>query len=38
MDYEGDGDTNCSWSTLSDPKNLVKGLEELEIRGRTHTI
>ena len=33
-----DGDTNCSRCTQNDPKRLVKGREDLEIRGQVETI
>ena len=36
MEHEGDGDTSCNWSTIS--KGLVKGQEDLEIRGQAVTI
>ena len=37
MEHEGNGDTNYNWCTWNNPKELVKGLEDLEIRGRVET-
>ena len=36
MEHESGDDTNCALGTI--PKGLVKGLEELEIRGQIETI
>ena len=38
MEHEGDGDTNCGWSTWNNPRILVKGLEEWETRKQVETI
>ena len=38
LSNEGDGDTSCSRCTWTIPKILVKGLEDLEIRGKVETI
>ena len=34
MEHEGDGDTNCNLCTRNNPQILVKGVENLEIRGK----
>ena len=38
MEYESDCDTNCNWCTRIDTQRMIRGLEELEIGGRTETI
>ena len=38
MENEIDGDTNFDWCTWNNPQGLVKGLEDLEIRGQVDTI
>ena len=38
MDHKSDGDTTCKWGTSSVTKGLIKGLEDLEIRGKVETI
>ena len=38
MEHESDDDTSSDWSTLTIPKWLVKGQEELDIRGKVETI
>ena len=38
MKHEGDGDTNCNWCSQHTHQRIVKGLEELEIRGQVETI
>ena len=38
MDHRGDGDANSNWRPRNNPKILVKGLENLEIRRRVITI
>ena len=38
MEHEDDGDTYCNWCTRKILKGLVKGLENLEIRGQIETI
>ena len=38
IEYEGDGDINCTWCALKVPKGLVKRVVELDIRGRIETI
>ena len=38
MEHESDGDTNHSWWTWNDLKGLVKGLKDVEIRGKVETI
>ena len=38
MEGEGDNDTDCNWCTRNNPKELLKGLEDLEIGGRVKTI
>ena len=35
MEYEDEGNTNCIWNN---PLILVKGLEDLEIRGKVEII
>ena len=37
MEYEGDGNTNCSGSLETIPKGLLKRLEDLEIRVQVET-
>ena len=38
MEHKVDGDIDCSWCTQNHLKGLVKGLENLEIRGQVETI
>ena len=38
MEHEGDSDSNCNWRTWNNPKGLMKGLEDLKIRGQVETI
>ena len=37
MEHENDGDTNCNWCARY-TKELLQGLENLEITGRAETI
>ena len=37
MEYKNDVDTNCNWVLGTVTKELVQGLEDLEIRGRVET-
>ena len=36
MEHESDGDTSCNWRVRKIFKGLVKGVEDLEIRGQQH--
>ena len=38
MEHEGEGETNCGWSTWNDPQMIGKGMEDLEIGGQVETI
>ena len=38
MEQERDFDTNCNWHAQNNPKGLVKGLKDLEIREQVETI
>ena len=38
MKHERDGDTNCNWCSWYSHKGLIKGLDNLELRGQVKTI
>ena len=39
MEHDGDSDTSCNWCTWNSlPKDCLKELEDLEIRGQVETI
>ena len=38
VEHELDGDTNCNWCFGTVTTGLIKGLEDMEIRGRIETI
>ena len=38
VEHENDGGTNCNWCARNDPKSMVRGLEEMKIRGQAKTI
>ena len=38
MDHQGDSDIKGNWCARNIPNGLLKGLEDLEIRGQVETI